>query len=160
MRAKEFITENTNLEDAFNSYGLYRGMSVPEAKKVFQLGHLPPSSDLMPLDWEVVEYSIGDSISDMSEEDIEQFVMDVCPWYDGSLQSIRGGVNLTSDWENARGYASDDGVVLGVICNGDVAQFSDAHYFAKSANKCIPAPVAMLDGIEITLSDLKKKLGV
>lgn len=159
MKIKECIVENVDLQDAFESYSLYRGMSIAEAKRVLQLGHMLPSTDLMPLDWEVVEYGLGDYASDMDEEEIDQWVMDVCPWYDGTYQSIAGGVNLTSDWENARGYAGN-GVVMGVICKCDVAEFSDAHYFAQYANQCYPAPVAMLDSIEITLEDLKKKLGV
>ena len=159
MRAEEFLKENTDLQDAFDSYGLYRGMSIPEAKKVLQLGHLLPSSDLMPFDWEVIEYGLGDVIHDMDEDEIEAVVQDIVPWYDGSRQSVQNGVNLTSDWDNARGYAGN-GVVFGVICQGDVAQFSDAHYFAQNANECVPAPVAMLDSVEITLPDLKKALGI
>lgn len=159
MRAHEFLTENINLEDQFGSYDLFRGMSIAEAKKVLQLGHLLPSTDLMPFDWEVIEYGLGDAAIQMDEEELEAYVQDVVPWYDGSRQSVQNGVNLTSDWDNARGYAGN-GVVFGVICRGDVAQFSDAHYFAESANECIPAPVAMLNSIEITTEELKKKLGV
>ena len=158
-RPHEVIKEDDNLENLFNSYELYRGMSIPEAKKVLQLGHLLPSTDLMPLDWEVVEYGLGDYASQMSEEEVDQWVQDVCPWYNGTHQSIQGGVNLTTDWDNARGYAGN-GVVMGVICRGDVAEFSDAHYFAQSAAECVPAPVAMLDSLEITLDELKKKLGL
>lgn len=158
MKVLEIITEGRDLQRQFDSYGLYRGMSIAEAQKVLQLGRLLPSTDLMPLDWEVVEYGLGESASEMSEEEIDQWVMDVCPWYDGSVQSIQGGVNLTSDWENARGYAGR-GVVMAVICHCDVAEFSDAHYFAQSASLCSPAPVAMVDGKVVPLEKLKMMLG-
>lgn len=114
----------------------YRGVWLEDAVKIIKQKKLLPSQDLMPLDWEVVEYSIGDEISEMSEQDIDDWVADVCWWYDGSRKSIKGGLNLTSDFDNARGYAGENGVVFGIQCTGDFAEFSDAHLFAKSAKEC------------------------
>lgn len=157
MKVNDIITESQTVQDVFDDAGMYRAVGPQEAKIILQQGHLIPSKDLMPFDWEVIEYSLGDAAADMDEEELEAYVQDVVPWYNGSLQSVQQGVNLTSDWENARGYAGNTGVVFAVVCNGDIAQFSDAHYFAKTAAECVPV-AAMYDSIEYSLEDLKKLL--
>lgn len=160
MRAIEFLTEAQTVEELFNEVGLYRAVGPDEAKMILKQGFLIPSSDLMPFDWEVVEYSLGDDIHDMEEEEIEAAVQSIVPWYDGSLQSVHGGVNLTTDWDNARGYAGDTGVVFAVNCNGtDLAQFSDSHVFARDARGCVPV-VGMYGSIEYSLEDIAKILGL
>ena len=149
------LNEDQSAQDAFDDAGMYRAVGPAEAKIILRQGRLLPSTDLMPFDWEVIEYGLGDAASDMDEDEIEAYVQSVVPWYNGSLQSVKNGVNLTSDWENARGYAGNNGVVFAVNCHGDVAQFSDSHYFAQNANECIPV-AGMYDSIEYSLEDLKK----
>ena len=149
------LNEDQSAQDAFDDAGMYRAVGPAEAKIILRQGRLLPSTDLMPFDWEVIEYGLGDAASDMDEDDIEAYVQSVVPWYDGSLPSVKNGVNLTSDWENARGYAGNNGVVFAVNCHGDVAQFSDSHYFAQNANECIPV-AGMYDSIEYSLEDLRK----
>ena len=82
----------------------YRGVSIKEAKQ-WAMGKPIPTrpANLMPLDWEVVEYGLEDAKS-MSEEEIEQHVKSVCWWYDGSTEAIEGGLNMTNDFDNATGY--------------------------------------------------------
>lgn len=135
----------------------WRGVGPEEAKQILELGHMLPSHDLMPLDQEVVEFGLGEDFEDMSEEDVEAWVQGICPWYDGSLESIKGGVNLATDETNALGYAGDDGVVFGVQCHCDVADFSDEHLFAKSAEHCKPV-VAYHQGEQLSMEELSDKL--
>lgn len=111
----------------------WRGVSAQELKEMLKTQKVIPSSDLMPLDWEVVEYGLGDNAGEMSEEQIEDWVKDTCHWYDGSLGSISGGVNATSDFENAKGYGD---FVVAIGGSSDFCHFSDSHIFIKSANEC------------------------
>jgi hypothetical protein len=131
MRAKEFITEydafNEGIEDSFTGY---RGVGVAELKEILKTGHALPSTDLMPFDNEIIEYSIGEeSFEAMSDRDIEEWVRDTVPWYNGSLQSVKGGVNFTTDEFNAEGYGD---YLLGLKINGPYVDFSDIHSFAKN----------------------------
>lgn len=151
MRARQFVIESIT-----PTITGWRGVGIDEAKIIIKQGHMLPSRDLMPFDYEVVEYGIGDEIHDMSEEDIESWVQYMCPWYDGSRRSVEGGMNLTSDFDNAGGYGRD-GVIFGVYCKCDVAEFSDAHLFAQNANDCIPIE-AHYKGQEMTISELSKVL--
>lgn len=118
-----------------SDFNIFRGVSKDEFNVILKQKHLIPSSDLMPLDWDVVEYGLGDDASEMSEEEIEQWIKDTCRWYNGTVSSIKGGVNLTNDIETAEGYGD---FVLAVDCNCQIAEFSDSHLFAKDATKCVP----------------------
>mgnify|MGYP003349314746 CR=1 FL=1 len=64
-----------------------------------------------------------------AQEEIEQWVGETVPWYDGSLASVKGGVNFTTDLDNASGYGK---YVLALKTRGPVANFSDVHKFAKN----------------------------
>ena len=118
----------------------FRGVSVAEAQVILKLGHLLPTSPhgLMPFDNAVLETVLGEDFSEMSQGDIDYFITSVCPWYDGSLTSIVGGVNLTSDEYTAKDYANTEGVIFSVRCDGPVADFGEDYLFAKDATQCIP----------------------
>ena len=125
MRASEFITEA--IEDNVTGY---RGVGRQELEQILKTKHALPSSDLMPFDNEIIEYSIGEeSFQDMSPEEVEQWVRDTVPWYNGSLQSVQGGVNYTTDLDNAEGYGE---YILALQVRGDHVDFSDVHGFAKN----------------------------
>jgi hypothetical protein len=121
--------ENLNLDESSAEY--YRGVYL-EVALSWCHGKPVPSYDPMPLDFEVVEYGIGDAIEDMDEDDIEEWVKDICYWYDGSPKSVKGGLNVTTDFDNAKGYGD---FVLGINSLGDSAEFSDAHVFLRDCNE-------------------------
>jgi hypothetical protein len=129
--------ESLNNEYSFRSmegFLGWRGVNLDEFSQILKTGKPLPSTDLMPLDFEVVEYGLGDSASEMSEEEIEDYVQSICSWYDGSLGSIRGGLNVTTDFDNARGYGD---VVLAIgNVSSDYCDFSDSHRFIQSAKGC------------------------
>ena len=127
------IFEAINEIDEFDAE-LYRGVTKEEAEK-WEKGIPVPTrnENLMPVDWEIVEYGIGDEARNMSDEEIENWVKSVCYWYDGSLGSIKNGVNLTTDFDNAKGYGK---YVLGFnpsTVNTEIADFSEAHKFCRNA---------------------------
>lgn len=113
----------------------YRGVSLEEAI-ISCCERVPPTSNIeqMPLDWEIVEYTIGDEARDMSEKRVDDIVKSLVPWYDGSVESVKGGLNLTTDLENAKGYASEKGAVLGIQVLGQTAEFSDDYLYARRAD--------------------------
>lgn len=118
-----------------NSAKYYRGVTKEEAKRWLKGKPLPTTDlNLMPLDGEVIKYGIGDSFHDMDEDEIEAWIKDVCPWYDGSIKSIKGGLNVTTDFINAQGYGD---FVLGLDSCGDDCDFSDAHTFFRKAKDAI-----------------------
>lgn len=125
---ENMINENFN-EVQFHKQEYYRGVGLDEAIKACESGHLIYfSNDPMPYDWEVIEYSMGGEARDASEEDIENFVKSIVYW-----KPINKGVNLTTDLENAMGYSD---IVLTVNIDGDYAEFSDSHIFARNPNEC------------------------
>ena len=138
MRARDFITE-ANTENDFLSwyqqkygakkaqYDGYRGVGEEEFNEIMKTKHPLPSTDLMPFDNEVIEYGMGPG--DHTEQEVEQWVSETVPWYDGSLASVKGGVNFTSDLDNASGYGK---YTLALKTQGPVADFSDVHKFAKN----------------------------
>lgn len=137
MKAKEFITE---IEDYYSwlerkqaqnqmksKYDGYRGVGEEEFNAIMKTKHLLPSTDLMPFDNEIIEYGMGEG--DFTDQEREEWVSDVVPWYDGSLASVKNGVNFTTDLDNASGYGN---YLLALKANGPVADFSDIHKFAKN----------------------------
>jgi len=130
----------------------YRGIHEDDLKKILSKKpyHPLPSTDLMPLDFEVVEYSIGEDIRDMEDEEIEEWVQDIVPWYDGSLRSIKGGVNFTTEEDNAEGYGKYV-VVLGIApgsSDSDIAYFSDSHAFARNYKNLVVLAYRKSNGSE------------
>lgn len=124
MITKFRLYENIDENDA----EYYRGVSIEDAINWCK-GNPTPSYDPMPLDFEVVEYGIGDAIDDMDEDDVENWVKSVCDWYDGSPKSVKNGLNVTTDFSNAEGYGE---CVLGLNSTGEVAEFSDSHVFIRN----------------------------
>jgi len=111
----------------------FRGVSKEELRIILKTKKFLPSTDLMPFDNEVIEYAIGEEYSDMTEKQIERWIRSMIPWYNGKLSSVQGGVNLTTDFENAKGYGD---YVLATNGDGaEIADISDAHSFAKDANE-------------------------
>lgn len=111
-------------------YILYRAVGLDEAKKSCEAGHLVYySRDPMSRDWEVIEYGLGDAASEMSDEEVDEYVNNIVPW-----KRNRKGVNLTSDLDNAKGY-SDIVLVINLV-GYDYAEFSDVHIFAKNPDDC------------------------
>lgn len=111
-------------------YILYRGVGLDEAIESCKLGHLVYYSlDPMSRDWEVIEYSLGVSASEMTNSDIENYINNLVSWKPNNK-----GINLTTDIENAIGYSD---IVLEINLIGDFAEFSDVHIFAKNIQDCI-----------------------
>jgi len=116
----------------------YRGIANLQEAISWAKGKPVPTSifSQMPLDWEVCEYGYGDGWGDISEKERETWVKDVCPWYTGSRGNVHGilakGLNTTTDFENAKGYA-EDGYILGINPTGDTAEFSSTHLYLKDA---------------------------
>jgi hypothetical protein len=117
-------------EEYGRKYILYRGVGLDEAIKSCETGHLVYySRDPMSRDWEVIEYGLGSEASEMSEEEVEEYVNNLVSWKRKSK-----GVNLTSDLDNAKGYSD---IVLEINLVGyDYAEFSDVHIFAKNPDDC------------------------
>ena len=126
-----FINENLlNYNEPTESY--YRGIGLDEAIKSAKSGHLVyVSRDPMSNDWEVIEYSLGDGANNISEDEVVDYVNDIVSW-----TPVSKGVNLTSDYDNAKGYSP---IVVGVEINkkGQIAEFSDVHFFAENPEDCI-----------------------
>jgi hypothetical protein len=139
----------------------YRGVDKATAKKWAKGVPIPTRPlEQMPLDWEVVEYSLGDTIKDMSDEEIEEYVQGVVPWYDGSAKSVEGGLNVTTDFENAKGYAGDNGFVLCLEFLGEYVEFSDAHTYVKNAKEVkVVSIYSVKNDVYYTPEDFIKKVG-
>ena len=117
-------------EEYEREYILYRAVGLDEAIKSCETGHLVYySRDPMSRDWEVIEYGLGDAASEMSDEEVDEYVNNIVSWIPN-----RKGVNLTSDLDNAKGYSD---IVLEINLVGyDYAEFSDVHIFAKNPDDC------------------------
>ncbi len=96
----------------------YRGQPVQ--------GPLLASSVPLPRDEEFAKMLAPD----YDEQD--EILMSDIWWYDGTPGSVRGGVNLTKDFENALGYAGEQGVVFELAEVGDVAGLDFGYGLAKS----------------------------
>lgn len=114
----------------------YRGVSKAELDQILKTKHPLPSTDLMPFDNVIIELGITDDLgeeeySNMSQEDIESWVQGVVPWYNGSLASVKGGVNYTTDELFAESYGNND-YIIKLNVKGPSAKFTDDYAFAKS----------------------------
>jgi len=102
----------------------FRAVGKDEMQKSIKLGHLPYlSKDPMSSDWEVIELSMLEAGYEGSPE---EYVDELVPW------NPKTGVNLTTDFENAKGY---DDYVLGLDNIGAQADFTKSHVFAKDPKK-------------------------
>lgn len=150
MRAKEFTLESNvhesndflnwlkNQEKAIKQSLKtgYRGVSKKELELILKTKHPLPSTDLMPFDNVVIELGITDDLGreeydNMSQEDIDQWVKDIVPWYDGSLSSVKNGVNYTTDESFAESYGQN-GYIIKLNVRGPIGQFTDDYAFAKN----------------------------
>ena len=123
--------------DDFPSDAVYRGASREEANKVAKLGHAIPQPPLSLIgnDWEVLEYAYEEQLEEKSPEEAEKFLSTVVPEW-----ATRQGVNLTTDFNNAMGYAqSRNGKILvfdiSQLDYDEIYQPSDVHIQAKSPEK-------------------------
>jgi len=81
------------LDDSSAEY--YRGVTIGEAISAIPNGLQPSAkTEQMPIDPTIVEYAIGDEYFDMQEEEIEDWIKNTVPWYDGSVESVSNGVML------------------------------------------------------------------
>jgi hypothetical protein len=115
-----YVYIGCDLEDALN---WSRGISKPT-----------DTSSLYPFDWDVVEFSLGgsDEMKSMSQEEIDEFIKNICSWYDGSRGSVSGGLNALGNFTNAEGYGE---FILGIEAYCPIAQFSDDYLLIKDADK-------------------------
>lgn len=96
-------------------------------------GHPIPSKDPMPLNIDIVQYGIGSDLDDEgTDDDYKEIVMEKCPWYDGTEDSVKDGVNAVDDFEYATEF---DQYILGVKTKSQIAQFSSMHIFIKDYRK-------------------------
>lgn len=102
----------------------FRAVGEDEMAKAVKLGYLPYlSKDPMSTDWEVIELSMQEN---GYEGDSEKYVEELVPW------NPKTGVNLTTDFNNAKGYGD---YVLGLDNQGGQADFTQSHVFAKDPKK-------------------------
>ncbi len=102
----------------------FRAVGEDELAKAVELKHLPYlSKDPMSEDWEVIELSMEE---EGYEGDPEKYVKKLVRW------NPKTGVNLTTDFDNAIGYGD---YVLGVDSQGEQAEFTRSHVFARDPKK-------------------------
>ena len=85
-------------------YEYFRGIPEEDLLEVQRLGHLLPSRDLIPEDGEVLEQIFGSDYGEMTERQINSTLKGMIPWYNGKSSSLKDSVNLTKDFDNAKGY--------------------------------------------------------
>ena len=93
-----------------------------------------PLNEQIPFDPVVVEMMIGIDYSEMSQEDIYYRIKHVCPWYEGNhRESLKDGVNTTSDLDRAIDCAGDDGYVLVLwLRSNNFCDFGNSFIYVKS----------------------------
>ena len=85
-------------------YNYFRGIPEEDLSEIQRSGHLLPSRDLIPEDSEVLEQVFGSDYWNMSERQINSALKGMIPWYNGKSLSLKNSVNLTKDFDNAKGY--------------------------------------------------------
>jgi hypothetical protein len=113
-----------NVDDLdLDGYIAFRGMGLEETLKTLAekcLQKAEDTSNLMANDCEVFEYAFGE----MTEEEQEQEEANIPKW------CFSEGQNLTTDLENAKGYAESRQGYIGVFelsKTTDVQEFSDVY---------------------------------
>lgn len=126
----EFINESVELNQ--NSAEAYLGCDLKEAINWCKGVATPtPTEFLYPLDYEILEQGFGDEIKELSEEEVDDWLKSECDWYDGSLESIEGGLNAFGDFLNACGYD----YIVGINILDKYIDFTNDYIFIKDANK-------------------------
>ena len=146
----------TELERKYNLNTGYVFRSVDKnTAKEYCKGNYIPTSNLgqMVFDNEILAMAIGEDIYDeLSQEEIDEMITEICPWYDGSLDSVRGGINTTSNLERALDY--DDGeyiLILKLKPNAQVADFGEDYVYVKSEKEIeIHSVYVSKDGVVYT----------
>ena len=124
MKLKNLLKEWEEVNGQRIDY--FRAVDSEEMKQAAKLKHLPKySSDPMSTDWEVIELSMQES--GVEDQDPEEYVMSLVPW-----RPINKGVNVTTDFENAKGYGD---YVLGLDVQSSAVDFTQSHVFAKDPKK-------------------------
>lgn len=124
----------------------FRGLTLKEAIRTIEQGHAIPTEPLqqLPLDLDVIKYVFSSEINsyegDNLDEYIDKLVKIIVPWYDGSIESIKNGLNLTT-LDNAIGYSDESRIVIGYEVNGEIVSFGDYYFYAKDATNAIPKVV-------------------
>lgn len=102
----------------------FRAVGKDEMTKAVKLGHLPYlSKNPMSEDWEIIELSMSENGYDGN---LDEYINELVPW------NPKTGVNLTTDFDNAKGYGD---YVLGLKNEGFQADFTRSHIFAKDPKK-------------------------
>ena len=101
---QEIIDSSEVPIDPRYEYKYFRGVTDDEIEEIKKLGHLLPSLDLIPNDNEVLEQVFGEEYFEMSERQVTRALKGMIPWFTGNLKSLQGGVNLTKDFDNSKGY--------------------------------------------------------
>jgi len=130
----------TELESKYNLNTGYVFRSVDKnTAKEYCKGNYIPTSDLgqMVFDNEVLAMAIGeDEYDELSQDEIDEIITEMCPWYDGSLNSVRGGINTTSELERALDYYDAEYIlILKLKPNAQVADFGEDYVYVKSGKE-------------------------
>lgn len=125
IKLKDILTElhNVSLDDIYNEHKrdnriVYR--SVDEKTAIaYCNGQFLPSSDReqIPFDPAVIEYAAVEDVGEeefyeWGQDEIDNYLSDMIPWYDGSLESVSGGINATIDMDTAADYAGQRGFIM------------------------------------------------
>lgn len=129
---QEIIDSSEVPIDPRYEYKYFRGVTDEELEKIKELGHLLPSLDLIPNDNEVLEQVFGEDYYSMSERQVTRALKGMIPWFTGNLKSLQGGVNLTKDFDNAKGYG--EFVVAVKIPSHEVADLDKVYAIAKDSS--------------------------
>lgn len=114
-------------------YQYFRGVTEDELPQIKEQAHLLPSSDMIANDPEVLEQVFGDDYNSMSERQVTRALKGMIPWFTGNLKSLKGGVNLTKDFENAKGYG--EYVVAVDVPSSEVVDLGHGYAVARDASQ-------------------------
>jgi len=109
---------------------------TPEVALSYCSGNPLPSNDPIPLNYQILEYAFGMPIGGATDEEYDEVAQENCDWYDGTLQSIKDGINTVNSFD----FASEGpDFVLGINYEGNLedesAEFGDLYIFFKDYRK-------------------------
>ena len=108
----------------------YRGVSLKELDFMKKSRQVLPSEVPLVEDNEVLREVIGSAYYDMSDRQILKWVKDTLPW---TFSKKDKSVNLTKDFQNAKGYGE---AVIAVGCTGPYVHLGKGYVLAKDVNDC------------------------
>jgi hypothetical protein len=109
-------------------YIVYRGIPFDQLPFVCRHGYAPPSdpAHMLPHDPDLLKYCFPeewyDEMETGDETRMDAAIVDAIPWYDPNdgIRSLEGGVNASTDPENAAGYGD---VLLGLdVTDAEIAE--------------------------------------